>query len=189
MLFLNLRRVPCGSELIFKQFQEPSPWFLSALQVKIYLYKTFQHVLFLSLITPARRLEVFWNNSARTVCTECPCLVGMMGRFRFMLTYWYSSYQESHGCNVPHKSHNWYNYDGFRRCGFSFKLAQRSEMPPTPSWRGTIGQLHGVCPRPDPALPIPGLRGLVVQCSLFKRPIYRKELTVKAEMSNSAGNF
>lgn len=41
MLFLNLRIVPCGSELISKQFQEPSPWFLSALEVKIYLYKTF----------------------------------------------------------------------------------------------------------------------------------------------------
>lgn len=50
-----------------------------------------------------------------------------------MLTYSYSSYQESHGCDVPRKSRNQYNYDGFGRCGFSFKLAQKSEMPPTPT--------------------------------------------------------
>lgn len=88
----------------------------------------------------------------------------------------YSSFQESHGCNVPRKSHNQYNYDDLRRCGCSFKGAQRSEMPPTPTMEGTVGQLRGVCPRPDPALLIPGLGALWYQCSLFKRPIYRPRI-------------
>lgn len=31
---------------------------------------------------------------------------------------------------------------------------------PPPLWRGIVGQLHGVCPRPDLALLIPGLGAL-----------------------------
>lgn len=42
MLFMNLRMVPSGSELVSEQFKfvsHSSPWFLTALEVKTHLYK------------------------------------------------------------------------------------------------------------------------------------------------------